>query len=102
MEGYNRVVKRVMIVALFGFVAAACAHLPEVGGMPLPKLTTEEKSTFRNLADIPEAPFPTAPDVVDAAMEMLSQERSTTEHAAEDLRAEPFIQPSPPPPVMPF
>ena len=91
-----------MIVALLGFAATACVHLPEVGGMPLPKLTTAEKSTFRNLADIPEAPFTTVPDVSDAAIEMLSQERSATEHAAEELRAEPFIPPTPPPPVMPF
>jgi len=102
LEGYNRVVKQMMIVALVGFAAAACTHLPEIGGMPLPKLTTEEKSTFRNLADIPEAPFTTAPDVTDAAIETLSQERSVAEHAADELRAEPFIPPTPPPPVMPF
>lgn len=89
-------------MVMLGFSTAACAHLPEIGGMPLPKLTSEQKTTFRNLADIPQPPATTAPDVNDAAIETLSQERSATEHAAEELRAQPFIQPTQPPSVMPF
>ena len=96
------IVKRLVSMALFGLSVAACTDLPEVGGTPLPKLTSEEKGTFRNLADIPDPPVTTAPDVGDAAIEMLSQERRATENAAEELRAEPFIQPTPPPSVMPF
>lgn len=98
----RRLVKPLITMVLVALAAQACTKLPAIGGMPLPKLTAQENSTFRNLGNIPDPPFVTAPDVSDAAIEMLSRERSTTEHAAEELRAEPFIPPSPSPPVMPF
>jgi hypothetical protein len=98
----RRIVKPLITMVLLGIAGQGCTHLPAIGGVPLPKLTAQEKSTFRNVGDIPDPPFVTPPDVTDAAIEMLSRERSTTEHAAEELRAEPFISPSPPPPEMPF
>jgi hypothetical protein len=87
------------------FVAAfcgGCAHLPDIGGMPLPSLSGQPPTTYRSLTDIPDPPPVTAPNMSDAAIRLLSQQRGNAEDAAGDLRGEAFTQPNPAPPQVSF
>ncbi len=81
---------------------AGCTHLPEVNGMPLPKLSDQVPTKYPGLTNIPEAPAVTPTSQSDAAIRTLSGERGNTERAAEQLQKEPFIMPTPAPPPMPF
>src|SRR5579871_4966089 len=60
-------------------LCAACTHLPDVGGKPLPKLNAEAPTTYRSLTDIPDAPAVTSANVNEAAIGALSNERGSTE-----------------------
>jgi hypothetical protein len=84
--------------ALFPLLAvalAACAHLPMVGGKPLPPVSKEGPPMYRDLADIPDAPPISTPNSTDEAIKSLDQERMETEKAAGDLENQPFTAPAP-------
>jgi hypothetical protein len=81
---------------------AGCTHLPEVNGMPLPKLSGQAPAHYPSLTDIPDAPAITPVNQSDAAIRALSGERGSNEHAARALEEEPFMMPVPAPPPMPF
>ena len=94
--------KSLQTLAAVALLCGACTHLPEVGGQPLPSLEGNAPTTYRSLTDIPEAPPVTSPNMSEAAIQTLSQERGSTENAAGELRGEPFIKPNPEPHQNPF
>jgi hypothetical protein len=61
--------------------------------------TSGNMVVFRDLADIPERPEVTAPEVNTRATQSLEEDRARTAQAAERLRNEPFSPPEPAPPV---
>ncbi len=82
-------------IALTAVLCGGCTHLPDINGMPLPKLNDDATTTYRSLTDIPDPPPVTASSTSEAAIGTLSQERGSTENAADQLRGEPFINPAP-------
>jgi hypothetical protein len=82
-------------IALTAILCGGCTQLPDISGMPLPKLNDDAPTTYRSLTDIPDPPPVTAPSTSEAAIGTLSQERGSTENAADQLRGEPFINPAP-------
>ena len=91
-----------IIAACLGLLLAGCTHLPEIGGMPLPELSDQPSTVYPDLTDIPDAPPVTPANMADAASGALSQERGSTERAADQLQKEPFINPAPAPPPASF
>jgi len=81
---------------------SGCTHLPDIGGMALPKLSDQPPVNYPDLTAIPEAPPVTPANMADAAIRVLSQERGSAERAADQLQKEPFINPTPAPPPAPF
>jgi hypothetical protein len=94
--------KHLIPAACLVLVLAGCTHLPEIGGMPLPKLSDRPPAAYPDLTDIPDAPPITPASMADAAIGVLSQDRGSTERSADQLQKEPFINPAPAPPPMPF
>ena len=94
--------KRLIPSACFCLLLAGCTHLPEIGGMALPKLSDQPPVAYPDLTDIPEAPPVTPANMADAAIGILSQERGSAERAADQLQKEPFTNPTPAPPPAPF
>lgn len=90
------------ILLSLALTCAACTKLPDIGGVPLPKLETEGPVAFRMLSSIPDAPPPTPFNASEAAIRQLSEERGTTEAAADQVRGESFTQPESAPPNFPF
>jgi hypothetical protein len=82
-------------IALTAILCGGCTQLPDINGMPLPKLNDDAPTTYRSLTDIPDPPPVTAPSNSEAAIGTLSQERGSTKNAADQLRSEPFINPAP-------
>jgi hypothetical protein len=82
-------------IAFTAILCGGCTQLPDINGMPLPKLNDDAPLTYRSLTDIPDPPPVTAPSTSKAAIGTLSQERGSTENAADQLRGEPFINPAP-------
>ena len=95
-------VKRYRILLPLVLLSAGCTKLPDVGGMPLPKLGTQEPVTYRDLSTIPDPPSPTQFDASQSAIQQLSQERGTTQAAADTVRGESFTQPTSAPPKFMF
>jgi hypothetical protein len=94
---------RHLIAAIcLGLLLAGCTHLPEIDGMALPKLDDKMPVTYPDLTDIPDAPPITPANMADAAIGVLSQQRGSTERAADQLQKEPFINPTPAPPPASF
>ena len=91
-----------IIAGILGLVLAGCTHLPEIGGMALPELGDQPPTAYPDLTNIPDAPPVTPPNMADAATGVLSQDRGSTERAADQLQKEPFINPAPAPPPVPF
>ncbi|HEX5279200.1 MAG TPA: hypothetical protein VFW28_03890 [Micropepsaceae bacterium] len=83
-------------------LSAGCTKLPDIAGMPLPKLETRGPVTYRDLGTIPDPPAPTPYDTDQAAIGQLSQDRGTTQSAADSVRGEAFTQPVPAPPQFVF
>lgn len=95
-------VKRYRILLPLVLLSAGCTKLPDVGGMPLPKLGTQEPVTYRDLSTIPDPPSPTPFDTSQSAIQQLSQERGTAQAAADTVRGESFTQPTSAPPKFMF
>jgi hypothetical protein len=73
---------------------AGCNTVPKIAGVsdaPEPMSTP----VYRNLADIPEPPTITAPEMNQGTIQTLTDDRAKTAQAAEDLRRQPFNQPDP-------
>jgi len=94
--------KRYLILLPLVVLSAGCTKLPDVGGMPLPKLDTQGPVSYRDLSTIPDPPAPTPYDTSQAAIQQLSQDRGTTQSAADTVRGEAFTQPNPAPPQYQF
>jgi hypothetical protein len=94
-RGRNR--RRVGFLSpLMAVALAACAGLPAIGGQQLPKETSPAAPTvYRDLADIPEAPPVSRPEVNQEAIQSLMMDRAKTAQTAEDLRQQPFNMPDP-------
>ncbi len=84
-----------LVFVLSTVLCGGCTHLPDINGMPLPNLSAEAPTSYRSLTDIPDPPPVTEPGVSEMAMGALSEQRGSTEQAADRLRAEPFINPAP-------
>lgn len=82
-------------IALTAILCGGCTQLPDINGTPLPKLNDDAPMTYRSLTDIPDPPPVTAPGTSETAIGTLSQERGSTENAADQLRSEAFINPAP-------
>ena len=95
-------VKRDWILLPLLLLSAGCTKLPDIAGMPLPKLESQGPVTYRDLSTIPDPPAPTPYDTSQAAIQQLSQDRGTTESAADSVRGEAFTQPNPAPPQFKF
>ena len=95
-------VKRYWILLPLVLLSAGCTKLPDIGGMPLPKLNTQTPASYRDLSTIPDPPAPTPFDTSQASIHQLTQERGTTEAAGDTVRGEPFTQPIPAPPQFKF
>jgi hypothetical protein len=95
VRGRNR--RRVgFLPPLMAVALAACADLPAIGGQQLPKETSPAAPTvYRDLADIPEAPPVSRPEVNQEAIQSLMMDRAKTAQTAEDLRQQPFTMPDP-------
>ena len=102
VKGKSMLVKRYWILLSLVLFSAGCTKLPDVGGMPLPKLETQGPVTYRDLSAIPDPPSPTPFDTGQAAIQQLSQERGTTQAAADTVRGESFTQPTSAPPKFTF
>lgn len=98
----RRPLKRLNPAICFVLLLAGCTHLPEIGGMTLPKLSDQPPVAYPDLTDIPEAPPVTSSNVANAAIGTLSRERGSAERAADQLQKEPFTNPNPAPPPAPF
>ncbi len=101
-RGYKRAKMYLGTVFVAPLLLTGCTGLPEVNGMPLPKLSDQPATRYPSLTTIPEAPAITPANQSDAAIRALSGERGNTERAAEQLQQEPFMMPVPAPPPMPF
>lgn len=97
-----RPLKRLIPAVCLGLLLAGCTHLPEIGGMALPQLNDQPPVAYPDLTDIPEAPPVTPANMANAAIGVLSQERRSAEHAADQLQKEPFTNPTPASPTAPF
>lgn len=95
-------VKTFWIALPLVLLSAGCTKLPEIGGMPLPKVEAQGQVSYRDLSTIPDPPAPTPFTTSQAAIQQLSQDRGTTETAADTIRGEAFIQPNPAPPQFKF
>ena len=91
-----------IVAANVALLLAGCTHLPEVGGMALPELSAQPPTAYPDLTNIPDAPPVTPANMADAAIGVLSQDRGSTERAADQLQKEPFTTPAPAPPPEPF
>ena len=98
----GRALRRLIPAVCLGLLLAGCTNLPEIGGMVLPKLSDQPPAAYPDLTNIPEAPPVTPVNMTNAAIGVLSQERGSAERAAEQLQKEPFINPTPAPPAVPF
>jgi hypothetical protein len=98
----RRPLRQFISAACLGLLLAGCTHLPDIGGMALPKLSEQPPVTYPDLTMIPEAPPVTPLNMAEAAIGVLSQERGSAEHAADRLQKEPFINPAPAPSPAPF
>jgi hypothetical protein len=94
-------VKSYWILLSFVLLSAGCTKLPDIGGMPLPKLDQGPES-YRDLSTIPDPPSPTPFDTSQAAIHQLTQDRGATEAAGDTVRGEAFTQPNPAPPQFKF
>jgi len=75
------------------FAVSACSGLPQIEGAPLPPPKGAASPVYRDLADIPAPPARAAPEMNQAAVQALTEDRAKTAQAAEDLRRQPFDQP---------
>jgi hypothetical protein len=94
-------VKHFCILLPLVLLSAGCTKLPEIGGMPLPKLETQGP-TYRDLSTIPDPPAPTPFNTSQTTIRQLSQERGTAQSAADTVRGEAFTQPNAAPPQFMF
>ena len=82
--------------SLLAVALAACAELPRIGGLALPKEPAPATPpVYRDLADIPEPPMISPPEANQATIDALSVERAKTAQTAEELRRQPFTMPDP-------
>ena len=80
--------------SLLTIALAACAGLPRIEGLALPKeAAPATPPVYRDLADIPEPPRISPPEANEAAIESLSADRAKTAQSAEELRRQPFTVP---------
>ena len=85
-----------MLPSLLAVALAACAGLPRIEGLALPKEAAPATApVYRDLADIPEPPKISAPEENQEAIESLSTDRAKTAQSAEELRRQPFTMPEP-------
>ena len=83
-----------LLPSLLAVALAACAGLPRIEGLALPKeAAPATPPVYRDLADIPEPPKISAPEENQEAIDSLMADRAKTEQTAEALRRQPFTMP---------
>jgi len=95
-------VNRNWVLVAIVLLSGGCTILPDIGGMPLPKLDTRVPVSYRDLSTIPDPPSPTPFNTSQDAIRLLSEERGTTESAVDTVRGESFTQPDSAPPKFMF